>query len=167
MPTHPEAPALPIEPIGGIGDLGPADLIELAGSLDLLISWVRRNTPAGGYSMTARTTIFRLFNEGPARISDLARQEGVTQPAMTALVNRLEGEGLVSRTPDPADARAALVAVTDAGRALVRARRAERTAILAAQLERLSPADRARLLSAAPAVARLAQLSAVPPGSAS
>jgi DNA-binding MarR family transcriptional regulator len=135
------------------------ELVELAGSLDMLLAWVRRNTPPSGYSMTARTTVTRLANDGPARISELARLEGVTQPAMTGLVNRLEGEGLVRRDPDPSDARAALVALTGAGRAFVGQRRTQRTQMLAAQLEQLDPADQEALLSAGSAIARLTQLS--------
>jgi DNA-binding MarR family transcriptional regulator len=139
------------------------ELIELAGSLDLLLAWTRRNTPTGEYSLTARTTLARLATEGPARISDLARLEGVTQPAMTGLVNRLEGEGLVRRDPDPSDARASLVALTEAGRQFVEDRRAQRTRMLAAQLEQLDPADQAALLAAGAAVRRLTQLAPTRP----
>jgi DNA-binding MarR family transcriptional regulator len=138
---------------------GHDELVELAGSLDMLLAWVRRNTPPSEYSMTARTTVTRLANDGPARISDLAKLEGVTQPAMTGVVNRLAGEGLVRRDPDPGDARAALVALTDAGRAFVEHRRAQRTRTLAAQMEQLDPADQAALLAAGSAIARLTQLS--------
>ncbi|MBT0773084.1 MarR family transcriptional regulator [Kineosporia sp. J2-2] len=100
----------------------------------------------------------RLADDGPARISGLARLEGVTQPAMTGLVNRLEAEGKVRRDPDPTDARATLVGLTGAGRAMVAERRAERTRLLAAQLAQLDPADQEALLAAGPAMARLAQL---------
>jgi len=161
VPLHPDAPAQPSAPTHP-SDL--PDLVELAGSLALWMSWLRRSTPAGGLSMTARTTIFRLCTDGPARISDLARAEGVTQPAMTSLVNRLEGQGVVRRTSDPGDARAALVEITAVGRGLVKERRAARTEVLAAQLQRLSPADRRALLAAGPALARLIQQPAVPPG---
>jgi DNA-binding MarR family transcriptional regulator len=133
-----------------------AELTQLAASLDALLSWVRRHAPTAGYSVTARSTLARLLTEGPARISDLARAEGVTQPAMTGLVNRLEAEGLVERDPDPRDARAALVGLTEAGRLFIDERRAERGRLLAAQLERLSPADQQALLAARPALDRLA-----------
>jgi DNA-binding MarR family transcriptional regulator len=134
------------------------ELTELAGSLDMLLAWIRRNTPASEYSMTARTTLARLASEGPARISDLARLEGVTQPAMTGLANRLQDEGLVRRESDPADARASLLALTDAGHAFVEERRAQRTRMLAAQLEQLTPEDQEALLAAGSAVRRLTQL---------
>ena len=133
-------------------------LTDVAASLDALLSWVRRHAPAAGYSMTARTTLARLLTEGPARISDLARVEGVTQPAMTGLINRLESEGLVHRDPDPRDARAALVVLTDAGQLFIAERRAQRGRLLAAQLERLSEADQRSLLEALPALDRLATM---------
>ena len=133
-------------------------LEELAGCLERLVGWLRRRTAIPGYSVTSRLTLTRLYGDGPARISDLARLEGVTQPAMTGLVNRLEGEGLVRRSADPTDARAALVALTDAGHAFVEARRAERIRVLSERVERLPAADRRAILDALPALDRLSNL---------
>ena len=57
-------------------------------------------------------------NGGPPRQRDLAEHAG-TDPMMTSQVVRaLADARLVSRTPDPQDARAMLVATTRAGRAL-------------------------------------------------
>ena len=57
-------------------------------------------------------------NGGPPRQCDLAEHAG-TDPMMTSQVVRaLADAGLVSRTPDPLDARAMLVTTTRAGRAL-------------------------------------------------
>lgn len=136
----------------------PTGLDELAGCVERLTTWLRRSTAVPGYSVTSRLTLARLQADGPARISDLARLEGVTQPAMTGLVNRLESEALVIRTADPTDARAALVALTDSGHAFVEARRAERSRVLAGRVERLSEADRAAILAALPALDRLSNL---------
>jgi DNA-binding MarR family transcriptional regulator len=133
-------------------------LEEFAGCLERLVGWLRRRTALPGYSVTSRLTLSRLAADGPARISDLARLEGVTQPAMTGLVNRLETEGLVTRTADPTDARAALVALTESGRAFVETRRAERVRVLSERVERLSGADRAAILAALPALDRLSNL---------
>jgi DNA-binding MarR family transcriptional regulator len=66
---------------------------------------------------------------------------------MTAQVHRLEADGLVARTPDPADARAALVTLTaDGAAALARLRRA-RGAALAPVLDAVHP-DAGRLRDA-------------------
>ena len=59
-----------------------------------------------------------LDEEGPTRLTELASATGVSQPAMTQLVGRMEREGFVVRLIDPDDARATLVDLTDAGRAL-------------------------------------------------
>jgi DNA-binding MarR family transcriptional regulator len=134
-------------------------LDELAGCVERLVTWLRRSTAVPGYSTTARLTLARLDADGPARISELARLEGVTQPAMTGLVNRLEAERLVRRGADPTDARAALVELTATGREFVAARRAERVRVLSGRVERLSDADRDAILAALPALDRLSQLS--------
>jgi DNA-binding MarR family transcriptional regulator len=134
-------------------------LEELAGCVERLVVWLRRRTAVPGYSVTSKSTLSRLNADGPARISDLARLESVSQPAMTGLVNRLETEGLVRRSADPTDARAALVELTDSGRAFVEARRSERVRVLSGRVEQLSAEDRRAILAALPALDRLSNLS--------
>ncbi|OKJ78989.1 MarR family transcriptional regulator [Streptomyces sp. CB01883] len=56
---------------------------------------------------------------GPRRITDLAAVEGVTQPAMTALVRVMEANGLVERRGDASDKRVTLVCLTEAGASYV------------------------------------------------
>lgn len=52
---------------------------------------------------------------GPLRPSDLADRIETGAANITKIVGRLEDEGLVGRMPDPADRRAVIVALTDAG----------------------------------------------------
>ena len=56
-----------------------------------------------------------IEDQGAARISDLAALDHCSQPTMTTQVRRLEDAGLVSRTADPADARAVLISITPKG----------------------------------------------------
>jgi DNA-binding MarR family transcriptional regulator len=115
---------------------------------------VARNTPLlrangpSGRSVGALLTLRRLDEEGPLRITDLAAAELVAQPTMTGIVRRLEQDGLVRRTPDPADARAVRVALTDAGHDELAAVRAQRAAVLERRLERLDDDARAALAAA-------------------
>src|SRR3954463_10991131 len=81
-------------------------------------------------SRTATSVLALLRDAGPRRITELAEAEAVAQPTMTTLVTRLEREGLAERRPDPADARAVLVAVTAAGRAALERQGRERAAVL-------------------------------------
>src|SRR5215470_13373714 len=84
--------------------------------------------------VAALLTLRRLDDEGPLRITDLAAAELVAQPTMTGIVRRLEQDGLVARTPDPLDARAARIGLTDAGRAELAAVRGARAAVLQQRL---------------------------------
>src|SRR5580698_2799612 len=59
--------------------------------------------------------VLRTLNDGSRRITELATEERVTQPAITLLVNRLEERGWVKRIPDPSDGRAVLVSLTPVG----------------------------------------------------
>lgn len=46
-----------------------------------------------------------LLEHGPLGASVLARRLGLTRPAITALIDRLEGAGYVARVPVPGDRR--------------------------------------------------------------
>ncbi len=50
-----------------------------------------------------------------SRLSELAAQARMTLPAMSELVDDLQRLGIVERRPDPADGRAKLICLTDAG----------------------------------------------------
>lgn len=88
-----------------------------------LFRWL---SPPSGLSLTAAATLATLERSGPCRLTSLAIREGVTQPAMTQLIARLQGDGLVTRDPDPADGRVVRVGITDKGSAVLSRRRAVR-----------------------------------------
>jgi DNA-binding MarR family transcriptional regulator len=118
-----------------------------------LLRWL--NPPNGGLSLTAAATLATLERSGPCRLTALAAREGVTQPAMTQLIVRLRGAGLVTRASDPADGRAVEVRITAEGSALLARRRAYRAERLAGMLARLSPEEQAALAAALPAMEAL------------
>jgi DNA-binding MarR family transcriptional regulator len=86
---------------------------------------------------------------------ELAEREGVSPPAMTAYVNRLEAAGLVVRRRSEGDRRRVELALTEAGVRVLRSARSRRTAWLAARLQRLEPAELAAVEAALPALQRL------------
>jgi DNA-binding MarR family transcriptional regulator len=114
--------------------------------------------PSGSLSMTAATTLARLERTGPQRLTDLAAREGVTQPAMTQLITRLEEAGLARREASPDDGRVVLVAITETGRETLASRRTVRGERLGAVLAGLSPEHRAMLAAALPAFDALASV---------
>src|SRR5437764_13844625 len=66
--------------------------------LERLIGLFRSLSPPDGLSLTAAATLATLERSGPCRLTALAAYEGVTQPAMTQLVDRLQGVNLLERT---------------------------------------------------------------------
>src|SRR5207248_2444524 len=96
-----------------------------------------------GALAVTRTEVGVLYalRERPRRITELAAQEGVTQPAITLLVNRLEERGWVHRGADATDGRAVLVCLTPAGEEVLGRVRAEYRALLHDEMAALGDDD--------------------------
>jgi DNA-binding MarR family transcriptional regulator len=132
---------------------------NLAADLRLVVGRLARKLRqlhAGGLTpsqLSALSTVDRL---GPLRLGDLAGAEGISGPTLTRIVGALEAEGLVARTADATDRRAARIATTAAGRARLRRIHSERDSYLRRRVERLTPTERATLEEALPLLAALA-----------
>jgi DNA-binding MarR family transcriptional regulator len=100
---------------------------------------------AWGTSLTGRAVLASLDDDSPVRLTALATANGVSQPAMTQLVSRLEREGLATRLIDPDDGRATLVAISEAGSALRTQLHQSLDARLVELLSTLSPEEEAAL----------------------
>jgi DNA-binding MarR family transcriptional regulator len=72
-----------------------------------------------GLSPARVRLLLALATAGGTRMSNLAEQLGVTNRAITGLVDALEREDVVARRPDPDDRRAVRLELTGAGVALV------------------------------------------------
>ncbi len=130
--------------------------LDLAEQLvDVVVGLRRLTDPRSGLSLTAAATLATLAGGGPARLTDLAVAEGVSQPSMTSLIARLANQGLVARHADPHDGRVVVLSLTEDGARLLARRRAERSARLAGPLADLADADVAAIGAALPALARL------------
>ena len=138
---------------GGLAEPTLAD--GVAGAVERLVGLFRSLTPPGGLSLTAAATLATLERSGPCRLTWLATREGVTQPAMTQLIARLQDAGLAGRAADPADGRVVQVRITAEGKAMLARRRAARAG-LAGLLDRLTPDQRDALAAALPAMDALA-----------
>ena len=85
--------------------------------------------------------VLRKLRDAPRRITELASEERVTQPAITLLVNRLQERGWVERIPDPSDGRAVLVSLTPAGAEVFERLRAEYRALMHEEMASLDDAE--------------------------
>ena len=78
-------------------------------------------TASGAENITlAQARLLQRMGPNGIRVTDLAEQAGVTKQTAGALVDQLEAAGYVERRPDPVDARARLVILSDKGATLCR-----------------------------------------------
>jgi DNA-binding MarR family transcriptional regulator len=89
----------------------------------------------------AQSRLLQRLDPAGSRLTDLAEQARVTKQTAGALVDQLESAGYVVRAPDPRDARARLVTLSDKGVELCR--------VVGAEVERIEHGWRDHLGAAA------------------
>lgn len=92
--------------------------------------------------------LFYVEQRPGCHMGDVAKTFGVTLPAATHIVDRLEQKGLVSRGVDPGDRRVCVLELSAAGQGLVGELEALQLGALEPVLDRLSAPDRRRVLGA-------------------
>jgi DNA-binding MarR family transcriptional regulator len=119
---------------------------------------VRRLRAENRLPLSHGAVLGRLDREGSSSVSELAAAERVRPQSMAQTIGDLETDGLVTRTPDPADKRRAIVALTDEGRATLQADRSQRDGWLAqAMVEHLSAQEQTALMKAVALLRRLSE----------
>jgi DNA-binding MarR family transcriptional regulator len=99
--------------------------------------------------------VLASLGEGPTTVGRLAERQGVAQPTLTRMVERLESDGLVARQRHPTDGRAVVVSLTPAGEHELAELRARYLAVLAERLEGLTDAQLRALSEAAESLEHL------------
>jgi len=94
-----------------------------------------------GLTPTSVAALATIERHGPMTPSEIAKVERVKRPTVTRTLGCLEREGLIDRTPDPADGRSALVSVNGSGRERLRWLRSRKNAYLARRMRDLSPEE--------------------------
>ncbi|WP_347814103.1 MarR family transcriptional regulator [Actinomadura sp. 7K507] len=100
-------------------------------------------------------SVLGSLEHGPRRMTELAAEHGVRLPTITAQINRLERDGLVTRGRDGGDARVVTARLTEAGRGRLAAGRHRRIGFLAERLANLTDEERAAVAAALPALDKL------------
>lgn len=119
-----------------------------------------RPTPAAlaaGLTPTRTSVLLTVVREGPIGLSDLAAGEAINPTQLSRTIAQLLDSGLVERSTDQGDRRAASVKATPAGKRLAERIRRERTDALNVALDELDPAERERILLSLDALEALAE----------
>jgi DNA-binding MarR family transcriptional regulator len=116
---------------------------------------LRRETRAGGASPEQVALLVAIKYTPGIGVRDLAARERISAAAMSKHVDRLERDGLVTRTPSEADRRRVGLTLTPEGQKILRRVRSRRTAWLVSRLDRLDPDELASIEAALEPLARL------------
>ncbi|MEV6234352.1 MarR family transcriptional regulator [Saccharopolyspora shandongensis] len=117
---------------------------------------LRAERESGELTLGRLAVLGRLERDGPATASALAAAERVTPQSMARIVQHLIDAGLAERDTDPADRRAAIVRITEAGRRQILRDRGRREAWLAQAMTGLTDVERELLVLSARLLDRLA-----------
>jgi DNA-binding MarR family transcriptional regulator len=137
--------------------------LETAARLRAVIGRLSRRlrpTPAAlaaGLTPTRISVLLTVVREGRIGLSVLATAESINPTQLSRAVAQLVDAGLVERSADEGDRRAAWVKPTAAGKRLAERIRRERTDALNIALEELTDQERERIVAALESLERLAE----------
>jgi len=120
-------------------------LNSLGGTIFRQLLWQKASDLDLTYAQSQ--VLFRLAEHPGSHMGDVAKAFGVTLPAVTHIVDRLEEKGLVTRGDYPADRRVYVLDLTRAGKTLVAELEAIRLRGMERVLARMSAADRRQVLT--------------------
>jgi len=128
---------------------------ELRPVLLRLARELRHETEQVGITARQATLLWLVKRRPGLSLAELAAEEGISPPAMSGHVDRLERAGLLERVRATGDRRRVGLELTEDGVRLLRNVRARRTTWLTLRLRALDPADLEAVEAAIPALLRL------------
>ena len=128
---------------------------ELRPVLLRLARELRKETEQLGITARQATLLWLVKRSPGLSLAELAAEEGISPPALSGHVDRLERAGLIERVRSTDDRRRVGLRLTDDGARLLRRVRARRTTWLADRLSRLMPAELEAIDAAVPALQAL------------
>jgi DNA-binding MarR family transcriptional regulator len=136
-----------LSPEAVASDLRPV-LLRLAREL-------RKETEQLGITSRQATLLWLVKRSPGLSLAELAAEEGISAPAMSGHVDRLERAGLLERVRSSDDRRRVGLRLTEEGERLMRRVRARRTTWLADRLKALEPSELEAIELAVPALMQL------------
>jgi len=105
-------------------------------------SHAERHIHSLGLGFSDFAVLEALLHKGPTAVNTIGEMVHLTSGSITAAIDRLERKSLVERCTDPADRRARVVHLTEAGRELIECAFRDHAAAMQAATSGLSAAER-------------------------
>jgi DNA-binding MarR family transcriptional regulator len=136
--------------------LGPESVAsDLRPVLLRLARELRKETEQLGVTARQATLLWLVKRSPGLSLAELAAEEGISPPALSGHVDRLERARLLERVRSTEDRRRVGLTLTEEGAKLLRRIRARRTTWLTARLRELEPSELGAIDAALPALRRL------------
>ena len=135
----------------------PDPTARLRAAIGRLSRRLRPTVAGSGLTPSQTSVLFTIVRSGPLRLSDVAELEALNPTMLSRLIGQLTDAGLIRRTADPGDRRAALVEATAHGRRLRERIHRERTRALQTYVDELDESQRETLWAALPVLEELAE----------
>jgi DNA-binding MarR family transcriptional regulator len=113
-------------------------------SMRSFVRYAREN----GLSMSQVNALFHIHHSGGSGVTDLGEHLGITNAAVSQLLERLVQQGLILRDEDPADRRAKKLTLTEKGAQTLQEGIHARQGWLRDLAETLSPAEKEQVAAA-------------------
>ena len=101
-----------------------------------------------GYSMSHLGALMHLNNKGVSAVSKIGDHLGITNPAVSQMLDRLVDEKLIQRTEDPSDRRSKKIVLTKKGMETLHESIKARQTPLVELAERLSESEKEQISAA-------------------
>ena len=140
-----------------MGTFGVDEVARFRVAIAKIGKGVDRQVDTGELTRTQTSVLATTARVGPLTAGELAHLEGLNPTMLSRVVGKLEGRGLVTRSPAPDDKRVTVLTATPEGRALHQRLRRDRTTVFARTLREIGPDHAADLLAALPALEALSR----------
>ncbi len=130
---------------------------ELRPVLLRLARELRKETEQLGVTASQATLLWLVKRRPGLSLAELAAEEGISPPALSGHIDRLERAELIERVRSSEDRRRVGLRLTDQGERLLRRVRARRTTWLAERIGALDPTDVEAIEAAVPALMKLVE----------
>jgi DNA-binding MarR family transcriptional regulator len=146
--------------VAGDPELGTSDhdsTARLRAAIGRLSRRLRPTVAGSGLTPSQISVLFTIVRRGPLRLSEVAEIESLNPTMLSRVTGQLCESGLIRRSADPGDRRAAFVQATAAGRRMRERIHRERTQALSTHVEELEEEQRQLLWQVLPVLEELAE----------
>lgn len=139
-----------------MGAIGVEEAVRLRRAVNSLARTFNATATDEGLTPSQASVLGLIVGHGPVGVTELARMEHINPTMLSRVLGKLDDEGLVKRSPDPEDLRAAMLEATPAGRRVHNRVKAQRADLILHGVSRLPATEQAAIRDALIALESLA-----------